>query len=429
MNESEQDKEVMQHEEPQGDSEVAAGSDPIVQEAIAVESGSEPVPAQRNGKPSQKNGRPPKGRKREQKTSCPPALRRPSVFRRIVVIAWSGEREPASDLWWAEATIEGEWVVVQELGRVRTRKEILERILALDSALVALDFNFSFPAPFLESLSAEGITDWRGMVRTIREDLKKNVDDGARRWVERMARYREAYLDPDMPSIRPRSARRTENREWNIQPEKPAPHEQHSMAERLRRTDLPLIASVGRDTLSTIQIGYNRLTERYEFNGNSRGRDALLGMAMLGQLIESGRDNLSIWPMMELKKLTIVEALPWLFTEGKQIKADAMGTLFANYEDAGWHIPAESQRSAEKSIHAQQVLFTLLGIVKTELRLSRSRYPIRFYSPTIYSDPQVQLEGWTYGMNYRAHVNGNDVKVNTEEKKRMGSPEGALLLS
>src|ERR1019366_47662 len=117
------------------------------------------------------------------------------------------------------AGIEGEWVVVEKLEKVRTRKEILDRILEMDAGLVALDFNFSYPAEFLEMLSAtEGIADWRSMIRTVREDLKKNVDDGARLWVERMARYREAYLDPETPHVRPRQTRRPEDRGWNFQP-------------------------------------------------------------------------------------------------------------------------------------------------------------------------------------------------------------------
>ena len=294
----------------------------------------------------------------------------------------------------------------------------------MDSGLVALDFNFSYPATFLEMLSAtENIPDWHSMIRTIREDLKKNVDDGVRLWVERLGRYRESYLDPETPRTPVKLTRRPDDRGWISQQRADFPqkklevHEQQSLAERFRRTDLPLLPLAGRNTMSTIQIGYNRLTERYEFNGNSRGRDALLGMAMLSQLLEAGREDLAIWPMMELKKLTIVETLPWLFTEGKRLEPNVLAAMLANYEDVGWHIPDEIQKNAAKNTKAQHSLLTLLGILQTELRLLRNRFPIRYYSPAIYRDPQVQLEGWTYGMNYRVHLNGNGARMDHAEEE------------
>ncbi len=424
MNEFEQDDEMIPDQDSAEISDVASGSESSTEEAIAVEPETEPVPVKRSSKRTKQRERPPKGRAREGKNSRPALSRRMGAFRRVVFISWSGEREPATELLWAEAVIEGEWVVVETLEKVRTRKEVLERILALDSALVALDFNFSYPAQFLEMLSAtEGIADWRSMVRTVREDLKKNVDDGVRLWVERLGRYRESFLDPETPRTPVRLTRAPGDRGWisqqrsDLPPKKIDGHEQQSLAERFRRTDLPLLPLAGRNTMSTIQIGYNRLTERYEFNGNSRGKDALLGMAMLSQLLEAGRDDLSIWPMMELKKLTIVETLPWLFTEGKKLEPNALGTLLANYEDVGWDIPDDIRKQAAKNTKAQHALLTLLGILQTELRLLRNRFPIRFYSPQMFHDPQVQREGWTYGMNYRVHLNENYTDANTEEQE------------
>jgi hypothetical protein len=433
MDELEQDLELAQVTDSESDSNAASISDAISvsdaaeQESISAEPDAAMIRPSRNGKPPKRNGSAPKNRKREGQTSRPKVVRRPGVFRRIVFISWSGEREPASELLWTEAVIDGEWIMVQNLEKIRTRKEVLERILEMESGLVALDFNFSYPATFLEMLSTtEGITDWRSMVRTIREDLKKNMDDGARLWVERLGRYRESYLDAHTPRTPARPSRRPNDRGWisqqsDIHPRKLEPHEQQSLAERFRRTDLPLLSLAGRNTMSTIQIGYNRLTERYEFNGNSRGKDALLGMAMLSQLLEAGRDDLSIWPMMELKKLTIVETLPWLFTEGKRIEPDALDALLANYEDAGWDIPDEIRKNAAKNTKAQHALLTLLGILKTEQRLLRNRFPIRFYSPQMFHDPQVQLEGWTYGMNYRVHLDGNDAKANLQEPEVLQS--------
>jgi hypothetical protein len=426
MNEFEQDEESMQHPESEPDSAAASDTiiadtiisdgDAIVQESIPAKPEAAVIQPSHNGKSPRRNGNARKNGNREGQASRPKVVRRPGVFRRIVFISWSGEREPASELLWAEAVIDGEWVIIEKLEKVRTRKEVLERILEMESGLVALDFNFSYPAAFLEMLSAsEHIADWQSMVKTIREDLKKNVDDGARLWVERLGRYRESYLDSETPRTPAKPSRRPNDRGWlsqqsDIHPRKLGPHEQQSLAERFRRTDLPLISLAGRNTMSTIQIGYNRLTERYEFNGNSRGKDALLGMAMLSQLLEANRDDLSIWPMMELKKLTVVETLPWLFTEGKRLEPNALASMLANYEDVGWHIPDEIQKNAAKNTKVQHALLTLLGMLKTEQRLLRNRFPIRFYSPSIFRDPQVQLEGWTYGMNYRVHQDGNDAK-------------------
>ncbi len=334
-------------------------------------------------------------------------------FNRFVSIGWSGAREPATDLIWAEAFLDGNWIVVDTLDRVRTRKEISERILALEDGLVTLDFNFSYPTAFFDLLrEAEHIGDWRAMLRTIRADLKKNVDDGLRLWAERMGRYRESQLDPDAPPSRPQHTRRYEDRGWNPSQKGLPPHEQLSLAERFRKTDLPLRRRAGADATSTMQIGYNRLTERYEFNGNIRSRPALLGMAMLEQLLEAEREYLAIWPMMEPRALTIVESFPWLFNEGKLPEATELDNIFRNYEDTGWDISRTVRTLVRKNQRALETLFTLIGVVKTEQRLSKKRTtsPIRDYNPAIYRDPSVQLEGWIYGLGYRAPEEENDLR-------------------
>ncbi|HZK77103.1 MAG TPA: hypothetical protein VFD13_09360 [Candidatus Kapabacteria bacterium] len=343
-------------------------------------------------------------------------------FQRFVTIGWSGEREPATDLIWAEATVDGKWIVIDMLERIPTRKEVLERILALQAALVTVDFNFSYPTAFFDLLQhAEGIGDWRSMIRTIRSDLKKNVDDGLRLWAERMGRYRESQLDPDVPRGKLQHSRRYDDWGWNSSQKGLAPHEQLSMARRFRHTDIPLRRLAGSDTMSTMQIGYNRLTERYEFNGNIRGRPALLGMAMLEQLLEAGRKDLAIWPMMEPRALTIAESLPWLFTQGTLPDHADLENIFRNYEDAGWEITDTVRGAARKNPVKREALFTLIGVVKTEQRLAgrRGHPPIRDYNPAIYRDPRVQLEGWIYGVGYRPQEEENDLRK--EQPKREGT--------
>ncbi len=325
-------------------------------------------------------------------------------FQRFVSIGWSGAREPTSDLVWAEAHLEGNWVVVDDVDRVGSRKAILERLLKLKSALVTMDFNFSYPITVLDFIrEREGIADWRAMIRTMREDLKKNADDGLRRWVELLGRYRESFLDPEVARGKLRHSPRFDDWGWQSGKRMLAPHEQRSFARRFRRTDA-LLREFGDDTMNTMQFGYNRLTSRYEFNGNIRGRDAVIGMAMLDQFLEGGHEACAVWPMMKPRKVTIVEVLPQLFTQDTIRDPGELEILFNNYEDAGWDISADFRGRARKSAPARNALLTLMGVMKTEERLfpdKRSRLPIRRYPGAIYSDPRVQFEGWIYGLVYR----------------------------
>jgi len=147
--------------------------------------------------------------RRDRKRQDRPKRQTSAMFRRFVSIVWSGRREPVDDMYWVEAEREGDWIVIREFEQVRSRKEILDRLQELPSGLVAVDFNLSYPQNFIESVKSEtGIADWRGLAKKVREDLKKNADDGVRLWVERMGRYREANLDPEPP----RFARREPDR-------------------------------------------------------------------------------------------------------------------------------------------------------------------------------------------------------------------------
>jgi hypothetical protein len=350
--------------------------------------------------------------KRAPRRNIRPGPGKTKSFRQFVSIGWSGAREPATDLIWAEAHLDGNWIVVDALDRIRTRKEILDRILDLQAALVTLDFNFSYPTEFFDLLrETEGIGDWRAMLRTIRADVKKNVDDGLRLWAERMGRYRESRLDPEVPRTKLQRTHRYDDWGWGGNQKNLAPHEQLSMARRFRHTDVPLRNAAGTETMSTMQIGFNQLTGRYEFNGNIRGRPALLGMAMLEQLLEADRKDLAIWPMMEPRALTIAEGLPWLLTEGHLPEPSELENVFDNYEDAGWEIPDGVRAYARKNQAARQALFTVMGIVKIEQRLSRKYRPIRDYNFAMYRDPRVQKEGWIYGVGYRPHTEEEDSRI------------------
>jgi hypothetical protein len=328
-------------------------------------------------------------------------------FERFVVVTWSGMREPVDDMYWAEAEREGDWIIVRSLEPVRTRREILERLTNMPNGLAALEFHFGYPKNFVEFLTPTlGIGDWRSLTKRVREDLKKNVDDGVRIWIERMGAYRESQLDPDpLPNFQRGDRRPTDRRfggkEFSGRSEPLPPYEQRSVAERFRRTDLTIRKVAGQDLTSPIQIAYNRLTKRYEFSDTTvRGRASLLGMSMLDQLIEA-RPEVSIWPMSRPKAFTVAELQPWVFTNGRTLPPEELRRKLALYEDNGWDIPASVRDTAARNGAAQRALLSLIGIIQTEMREERERRPLRDYVDQFYSDPQVQLEGWFYSIGYR----------------------------
>jgi hypothetical protein len=358
---------------------------------------------------------------------------------RFVVVTWSGQREPVDTMYWAEARRQGEWVVVESLEPVRTRREVLERLTELPSGLAALEFNFSYPQPFLEHLSKDlGDDRWRALLRKVREDLKKNTEDGIRLWIDRIGEYREANLDPEAPPVgRRMDDRRNGGRDNQYGRERSlAPHEQRSKAERFRRADLTIRHAADRHVVSPVQIAYNRLTERYEFNDpGARGRAALLGMSFLDQLLEA-REAAAVWPFMMPKPLTVVELQPWIYTRGVQLKADEIRRRLQVLEDAGWDIPSNVRDLAARNPDAERALISLIGIIRTESREDRANRPLRDYSEAFYSDQQVKQEGWYYGVGYRSaseeprsrDSQSKDKPPARERKERRGNREETRVL-
>ncbi|MDP4200346.1 MAG: hypothetical protein Q8922_11220 [Bacteroidota bacterium] len=343
-----------------------------------------------------------------------------AIFERFVVIRWSGRREPVDDMYWAEATKDGDWIVVTELAQVRSRKEILTRLLELPPALIAIDVPLSYPADFFEVLKTEGISDWRALIKHVREDLKKNADDGIRRWIERIGAYRESQLEDEGP-WRDRQSNFRDRRPQFLR-EAPPPYERRSLAERFRRTDHALRRVADRHLISPVQIGYNRLTKRYEFTDpQSQGRAALLGMSMLDQVLDT-RDDVAVWPMMTPKPVTIVELLPWIFTEGERLQPEKLRARMATLEDRGWDIPSQAVDQAARNTDAQIALRCLLGVIMTEGREERQRRPIRDYQPGFYDDPQIKLEGWFYSVGYRSQ---NERTQDAPNKENGSEPRNA----
>jgi hypothetical protein len=121
---------------------------------------------------------------------------------------------------------------------------------------------------------------------------------------------------------------------------------------------------------------------------------------MLDQLLDA-REDVAVWPMMPAKPLTVVEILPWIFTQGERVKPEVLRTQISSLEDRGWEIPSEAVDLAARNTDAQNALRCLIGMIKTESREDRMRRPMRDFLPQFYDDPQVKLEGWFYSIGYR----------------------------
>jgi hypothetical protein len=367
--------------QPTEPNENTTGADAIEQVLIPM-----PEDAPR-GRPRDRNKRRPQRPKRE--------------YSRYITVLWSGQREPVDDMYLCDIAKNGEWLTVTTLEQVRTRREILEYLKDVDSGLIGLEFPFSFPSAFLEFVKPEIKTDdWRGLIKRVREDVKKNLDDGIRLWIERIGRYRESQLVPEEEErqhFRGAPDRRRNNRGLEPLP----PYERRSMAERFRRTEHNIRRPAEGFVTSSLQIGYNRLTSRYEFgDARQRGRAALLGMSMLDQLLEA-KEDLNIWPWSAPGGLTIVEVQPWLFTRGKVIDPAECRKLLTAEEDNALEIEPHFKDLACRNPQAQQALMTTLGMIKAEGRVERAIRPLRDYPAEFYSDEKVRAEGWYYGVGYK----------------------------
>lgn len=331
-----------------------------------------------------------------------PQQRTRREFKRYVTVLWSGQREPVDDMYICDIEKNGSWLTVVNLEQVRTRREVLEYLKDLDGGLIGLDFPFSLPEPFFEFVKPEiKANDWRGLIKRVREDLKKNLDDGVRLWIERIGRYRESQLAPEDEEFNPRFSRPDPRRRGNRGMEPLAPYERRSMAERFRRTEHNIRRPAEGHLTSALQIGYNRLTSRYEFgDARQRGRAALLGMAMLDQLLEAN-ENAKIWPWSSPENFAIVEVQPWLFTRGKTIDAAECRKILTIEEDNGLEIESHYKDLACRNPQAQQALMTTLGMIKAEGRIERAIRPLRDYPKEFYSDNRVLSEGWFYGVGYK----------------------------
>lgn len=324
------------------------------------------------------------------------------VQKKFITIGFDASREPLDEMFWCEAEVEGDWTNIAVCDRIRTRREIVERIAALDKALVGIDTPFSFPKGFLEYLKASNVVATHAqLAKRIREDLKKNTDDGIRKWIDLMGAYRETRTESAEDTISrftrgapPRNDGRRRMRE-------PEPHERRTLVERFRRADRILRRDFPDAVASTLGIQYNRLTRRYEFtSSNARGRTTLAAISMLEQVREA-KPEVAIWPFEQPKDVTIVEVFPKLFEDRFKVKPSELRAYFDLQEDNALYVSKEVREQVYNHDKAREACISLLGLLASERREYKTLRPIRDYRDAFYTSEEVQLEGWVYGIGYK----------------------------
>jgi hypothetical protein len=309
---------------------------------------------------------------------------------------WRAGREPVDDMYWCEAEYDGTWTNVIILDKVRTRREILDRLLELETAVVGFDFPFSFPKPFIDFLASEGISGgWRQLANSVRDDLKKNTDDGIRLWIERIGRYRESKLEPMDEALRRLPPPRGRER----RPKTLAAHDLRSFAERFRRIETIVRHKNERAQWSALAIKHNKLTGRYEFpESEARGRKALVGISMLAQASEA-KESLAVWPFSRPAALTLVEIVHEVFP--KAPANDDLQAYFEKEEDRALHIERDVIETVIANDAAKQTLFSLIGMMKAERREEKAIRPLRDFRDQFYANQLISVEGWAYGIGFR----------------------------
>ena len=324
--------------------------------------------------------------------------------KKFITVSWRAGREPVDDMFWCEAEYDGVWTNITTIDRLRSRREVVERICDLENAIVGFDFAFSFPKPFIDFLHGEEIgSGWLTLAKKIREDLKKNTDDGVRLWIERMGKYRESHLESaeDADRFPRRNPPPGRDGKRNFQPEALQPYERRSLTERFRRIDMILKRKDPEGISSMLGIRYNKLTARYEFSDSeSRGRASLLGIAMLEQLTEAKQD-IAIWPFMKPEALTIVEIFPKMFANMVDDDQESLRKFFDVEEDNALFISREVRELVYANPKAHETIFALLGIIKAERREDKMLRPLRDYRDYFYDNEEIKAEGWSYGIGFK----------------------------
>jgi Protein of unknown function (DUF429) len=205
------------------------------------------------------------------------------------VVDWSGRKSNESDAIWLAECIDGELIRL-ESGRTRVEvvdelvRTITEHSAAAQSVLIGLDFSFSFPAWFVQSLGCHTQLDLWTTVAT----------------------HGETWLQQCEPPF------------WG-RPGKPRPSETESR-HQFRRTEVQTQSVSGIRPKSTFQIG----------GAGSVGTGSIRGMPHLVTLQEAGA---AIWPFDQPGDITVCEVYPRLWT-GPVVKSspDARRQYLTEYQ-------------------------------------------------------------------------------------------------
>ena len=172
---------------------------------------------------------------------------------------WSGDAHQArSRIFLAEAHVAGE---LTRLEAGRSREELTQHLLTQTSAVIGLDFGFSFPASHLDSLGVHSAPD-----------LWRLASEQGERWIAECA-----------PPF------------WG-RPGRPRPH-----PDTWRRTELAVPRTNGVAPKSMFQLG----------GAGSVGTGSIRGMPLLFAL---GAAGATIWPYTRGGAPTLVEIYPRLLT-------------------------------------------------------------------------------------------------------------------
>ena len=60
----------------------------------------------------------------------------PKANKKFVTVSWRAGREPVDEMFWCEAEFDGTWTNITTIDRLRSRREVVERVSEIDQAII-----------------------------------------------------------------------------------------------------------------------------------------------------------------------------------------------------------------------------------------------------------------------------------------------------